>query len=484
MNIKGFYHGKLRDTYRFPSKVETDDDFLEKLKDETFGESTTYSMISDRKQLMIASLRKWKGQSFSVFTYFITSHDAANRPGGYVAITVIIQDYMVSDRNKLYSIFEEVLNKLQLEQVLDSNRILIENFDEKKSFFASLMDDILSCISNVCGPFVPIPEYSKESEPSAFNVEDCNDDAFVKALKESGVSYVSKNFISMKENNEYKKKYEDAIATIQQLKQKAANQASAAASNSDKREKENARISKLLSENAELKEHNATLEKQIDDVVAAIGSVDKKVQGTKDIVAKSAKKVINNNSPWIRLSIVFPLINTILLAILLYLVSSNLNGLKKNLEDDPAVDGNLAQVKEVIDDRGQHEHTGTYTEAVNEEEESKSNHVAAQPVEETKKTPTITQTKDVPISITNQDGTKVINGGTVMPHDILTVTCSDPVAVGYKLYSSEGCTAPSNNGTIMILSTSNKAKFYFCHPNDREVPFEEQPNKRTLNINR
>lgn len=327
MNIKGFYHGKLRDTYRFPSKVETDDDFLEKLKDETFGESTTYSMISDRKQLMIASLRKWKGQSFSVFTYFITSNDAANRRGGYVATTVIIQDYIVSDRNKLYSIFEEVLNKLQLEQVLDSNRILIENFDEKKSFFASLMDDILSCISNVCGPFVPIPEYSKESEPSAFNVEDCNDDAFIKALKESGVSYVSKNFISMKENNEYKKKYEDAIVTIQQLKQKMVNQASSAASITDKRKKENAEISKLQSENAELKEYNATLEKQINNEVAAICSEDKKVQGIKDIVVKSAKKVINNNSPWIRLSIVFPLINTILLAILLYLVSSKLNGL-------------------------------------------------------------------------------------------------------------------------------------------------------------
>lgn len=401
MNIIGFYHGKLRDTYRFPQKVEANDDFLEKIKEETFRESTTYSRISDRKPLMIASLRKWREKTFSVFTYFISSFDAANRPGGYLATTIIIQDYLVSDRNKLYSIFEEVLTKLQLEQVLGSNRILIENFDEKKSFFASLMDDIISCISNVCGPFIPIPEYSKDGEPSAFNVEDCNDDAFLKALKASGVSYVSKNFISMKENNEYKKKYEDALATIQQLKKKVADQANSAASNTDKREKENARIFKLQSENAELKEQNATLGKQIDDVVAVISTVDKKVQGTKDIVVKSAKKVIDNDSPWIKLSIVFPLINTILLAILLYLVSSNLNGLKKNSEDDHAGGGDSAQATEVIVSTGQ-----TDAMIFDKEEEANSNDIAEQRVEDPKKTPTMTKTKDVKISITNQNGVK------------------------------------------------------------------------------
>ena len=477
MNITGFYHGKLRDTYRFPSKVATNDDFQEKLKEETFGESTTYSVISDRKQLMIASLRKWKGQSFSVFTYFIASHDAANRPGGYLAITHIIQDYLITDRNKLYSIYEEALNKLRLEQVLDDNRFLIENFDDKKSFFTSLMDDITSCILDRCGQFVPIPEFGKNGEPSAFNTEDCNDSAFVKALSESRVSYVSKNFTSMKENNEYKKKYEDALVTIQQLEQKAANQASVASSNSGKREKENAIISKLQSENAELKDYNAALKKQIDDVVAVIGSVDKKVQGTKNIVANSAKKVINNDSPWIKLSIVFPLVNTILLAILLYLVSSNLNGLKKNSNVDPLV---IQKTDYDLKDT----HSGQTTDV--DVEENIVEHISTIDTEQLEKKvnvlPSIAKTKDVVISITNQNNQKIINGGTVAPNDLLTITFNNPIAKDYQVFSFEGCIANSMGG-ITILNGFKTAKFYFCHPDDKDVPFTNQPNKRTLNIN-
>lgn len=482
MNITGFYHGKLRDTYRFPSKVETNDDFLEKLKEETFGKSTTYSIISDKKQLMVVSLRKWKGQSYSVFTYFIPSHDAANRPGGYLAITIIVQDYFVADREKLYSIFEEAHNKLQLEQVLDDNRILIENFDEKRSFFESLMDDITSCITKFCEPFSPIPKYNKDGESTAFNVEDCNSEMFLKALSESGKSYVSKNFISMKQNNEYKKKYEDAISQIKQLQQNMANQASGASLNAGKKEKEHDKISKLQSENAELKEQNAALERQIDTVAAAIGAVDKKIQKTKGMVGEAAKNVSNSNSPWIRFSIIFPIVNTILLAVLLYLVSTNLNGLKKNWDDNPidrVESFEQEQQKDGIASSRLQE--GSTTEEVEDEEDLAYYNLAYQ--EAIKMAlGTSTKTEDVKINVTNQTGQSVYNGTFVNPNDILNVTCNDTRAVGYEVYASEGCTI--TNAGILIMSTSTEAKIYYCHPDDKDVPFERQLNKRTFKVNR
>lgn len=475
MNITCFFHGKLRDTYRFPSKVETNDDFLEKLKDETFGESTTYSIISEKKQLMIASLRKWKGQSLSVFTYFITSHDAANRPGGYIAITVIIQDYLVSDREKMYSIFEEAYSKLQLEQVLDNKKIFIETFDEKKAFFESLMDDITTCISNICKPFVPIPEYSKDGEPTAFNVEDCNSDTFINALKESGISYVSKNIISMKENNEFKEKYEQALATIQQLKNKVDNKATSSAGKS---KKENDIIQKLQEENNKLKQSNDSLKQQIDNVVAVIESVDKKVHKTQGIVAKSAQKISNSDSPWIRFSIVFPIINTILLAVLLSLVLSNLNGLKKNLDNDFI---NVRQ-EPLTGILGIQEDSTTVEIKEDRVDSENTVQVVAQSVQESIESKSTPKTQDVKISITNQKGETVVNGGKVSPNDILNVTCNNPNAKGYEVYTLGACTKTDKG--IMILSTEKSAKIYFCHPDDKDVPFEKQLNKRTFTINK
>lgn len=474
MNIIGFYHGKLRGTYRYPSKVEANDDFLEKLKEETFAESTIYAGLSGNTPLMIASLRIWKGQAFSVFTYFISSRDAANRAGGYIAITVIIKDCLVSERKKMFSIFEEAHSKLQIEKVLDSKKILIEYFDEKKDFFNSLMSDITNSINNHCGPFVKIPVYSIEGEPTAFNVEDCNSESFIKALAESGFCYISQNFTSMKENNEYKKKYEDALNAIEQLKQKA----------KDSRSDPEGRMlhgvnANLQSKLSELEERNAFLEQNLGEVAAVIERVGKNVQKTRGIVGKSAEKAANSSSPWVRFSLVFTIVNTLLLGALLSLVWSNMKDLKKNLADRQ---NNVKMEQPIIGGSQIEQGVPSVVEAVQDIQEPViSSQEPAQPINLNKESQSISKTKDVKILIQNQNKTAVLPGGKVSPNDILTVSCENPIAKDYDLFAKDGCWI-YNQKNIVISSNSATATFYYCHPDDKNVPFEKQPNKRTLNI--
>lgn len=474
MDIIGFYHGKLRGTYRYPSKAEVNDDFLEKLKDETFADSATYSSISGNRQMMIASLRKWKNQLFSVFSYFISSKDAAGRPGGYIAITIIIRDCWVSDREKLFSVFEEAHNKLQIEKVLDSKKILIESFEEKKSFFVSLMDDIINCIINYCGPFVQMPGYSKSGEPTAFNVEDCNSESFIKALEESGVCYISKNFTSMKENNEYKKKYNDALGKIEQLNQKLEETHSASKKSKAQNEEDN-----LQRRIKELEERNAFMEQNIAEVAAVIDKVGKNVQKTKETVGKSAEKAAKSSNPWVRFSWVFPIVNTLLLGALLSLVWSNMKDLKKNLADRQSDD----RIEQPIIDKLQGgQEVPVVDEAVQDIQEPViTSQASAQPIKLNNESQSILKTKDVKLSIQNQDKKTVFPGGKVNPNDVLTVSCENPNAKGYKLFHKDGCVI-NQNGDVMILNTSETATFYFCHPDDKDVPFDKQPNKRTLNI--
>ena len=446
--------------------------------------------------MMIVSLRKWRKVVYSLFTMYMPAVDTINRPGGYVAVTVSVSGIIPVNRFWLYRILEEALKSMAEEKVFEGNKILIESFDTKTDFFQNLSYSVVSKVndsSDLSLPIVDFQQATNGADVTGYNLEDVERKDFLNDLYNNGTAYVSNIFCSMKENNEYKLKYEEEKKKHDELEKKLnAMQNNQPRSNSEE-------LKTLRGENERLKEENTELRQRSDEVSGKVDDLRSSVNKSGKMVKKAADKVMHDNRPWVRLSVLFPIINTILLFILLYLVIGNIDGLKKNSNDHSTTVKDSINSADMVDksnSRGDNSpksdsepplntEIGYHAHVYEEGGEStatvlngKNNAIKEQEKEKV----SLKKTADVILEVSNQEGKKIINGTSVKRGEVLTVNCKDGKSSGYQFYAENGCTVTQQGILVSNDENVKQVKFYFCDPADRDVPFKSQPNKREFSI--
>ena len=195
--IEVFYHGKLRDTVSLCGNLDAPPAFVENIKKKVFESSSEYARMSVRP-MMIAELRRWLDDMFSVFTYFVPAKDTLGRSGGFVAVTAIIHGALPKERVKLYELYATVHQKLiELGILSKSQNVEADSFDKVKDELEALAKDFSEAIGKQCGPLEDISRLTlnkQEENARQFNPTDINGESFVESLADAGKAYISKEF--------------------------------------------------------------------------------------------------------------------------------------------------------------------------------------------------------------------------------------------------------------------------------------------------
>jgi hypothetical protein len=478
--IDVFYHGKLRDTVSLEDGIKAPIDFVENIKKKVFESSSEFARISS-KPMMVAELRRWQDNLYSVFTHFIPAKDTTGRLGGFVAVTTIIHGVIPSDRKKLFDLYKIVHNKLIDFNVISGNQsIKSDSFDTVKAELNSLSKYFSNAISEQCGEMYDISSIilnKNEENIGQFNPKDINEDCFVESLADAGRAYVSSEFLTITEK---KKKEEEQ----QKTKQK------------EQKEKE---------DKVKLKEF-ADLKNQVLNVKEELKELKKKSEGSNSFTSSINSDSDNRTKIWLRALTVLSLVNLILLCLLFFFVRANLKELRNGDEgkktipktetvtDSQSTNNQTSNVDGTDVDKGQNNQVvnSQDNQVVNQQNDPNAvqerlNQIT-QSIEGSSGTsndnaedqPKFGKTYDVGIGVKCRGKESFKKGDYVAVDDTLDLSLNTSKE-GHEFYVS-GAHFIGNNKRIVVVDDADFVCVWYCHKDDKDVDFNKQCNHRKYPI--
>lgn len=189
MNKQFFFHGS-------PSNGEsTATSIFDGLEEKVYKDFFSNNPTNHISPCLVCEIRRWKGKNYSVYTFYCSGHDYANRPNGYCALTLIVEEMYcrsVYDLYKLMSVVYEIGLKQSLKYIDNSGRFLINSFYGKKPLDI-LKNDFYErlSISSFKNFEKEINITSSVTAPLSFNTKDIDSEFFFETLKNDCKVFVS-----------------------------------------------------------------------------------------------------------------------------------------------------------------------------------------------------------------------------------------------------------------------------------------------------
>lgn len=491
--IDVFYHGKLRDTVSLSDNLNAPPDFVENIKKRVFESSSEYARMS-AKPMMIAELRRWLDDMYSVFTYFVPAKDTLGRSGGFVAITAIIHGALSNDRVKLYELFAKVHQKLiEIGILSKSQNVESDSFDKVKDELEALAKYFSEAIIKQCGPLEDISRLTlnkQEEKARQFNPIDINGESFVDSLADAGKAYISSEFptlASIKDEKEAEKAKAEKEKKAKENEQKQLVEDLEQRIKKLIREKEN-----LTQQVNQLIEDNEKLKKKMD---SKIGHGTKALENASDIIEDARNKALKSDKIWLRIGTVLPLINLLLLCALFFFLRINLKDLKGGLE---GAKKNLPQQEVITTPKSENAassmHQGEEQQGTNNVSSSTSQNAPSQAqakldsitqsIAESNQgnteTPKFGKTYDANITIKCNRGS-IMNGNPVSIGDTLSFTVQEPKE-GHEFFVAGAKFIDTQHKKAIVDGTSDEVRVWYCHKDDEKTSFATQCNKRKYQL--
>lgn len=189
MNKQFFFHGS-------PSNGEsTATSIFDGLEEKVYKDFFSNNPTNNISPCLVCEIRRWKGKNYSVYTFYCSGRDYANRPNGYCALTLIVEEMYcrsVYELYKLMSVVYEIGLKQNLKYIDNSGRFLINSFYGKKpldilknDFYERLS---ISSFQNFENEFNISPT---ATPPLSFNTKDVDSEFFFETLKNDGKIFIS-----------------------------------------------------------------------------------------------------------------------------------------------------------------------------------------------------------------------------------------------------------------------------------------------------
>lgn len=235
MNKQFYFHGS-------PSNGEcTATSIFDGLEEKIYKDFFSNNPTNNISPCLVCEIRRWKGKNYSIYTFYCSGRDYVNRPNGYCALTLIVEEmycHSVYELYKLMSVVYEIGLKQNLKYIDDSGRFLINSFYGKKPL-EILKKDFYERLSESS-----FKEFEKEisitssaNTPLSFNTKDVDSKFFFETLKNDCKVFVSDVIPS------YNERMEDYQSMV--IKKKGLE----------------AQIAKLSEQNSVLAKENAGIEK-------------------------------------------------------------------------------------------------------------------------------------------------------------------------------------------------------------------------------
>lgn len=479
--IDVFYHGKLRDTVSLEDDIKAPLDFVENIKKKVFESSSEFARISS-KPMMVAELRRWQDNLYSVFTHFIPAKDTTGRLGGFVAVTTIIHGVIPSDRKKLFDLYKIVHNKLIDFNVISGNQsIKSDSFDTVKAELNSLSKYFSNAISEQCGEMHDVSYIvlnKNEENVRQFNPKDINGNVFVESLADAGRAYVSDEFLTIAE---IKKKKEEQ----QKVKQK------------EQKEKEEKDRQKEMTD----------LKDQVVNMKEDLKELKKRISRGSDSFSSSTNANSDDRTKlWLRILTALFLVNLILLCLLFFFVRANLKELKNDdagkktspkketVTGSQSTNDQTSNVTGIDGDNGQNAPAviSQDSQVVNQQNDPNAvqerlNQIT-QFIEGSSVTsndnaedqPKFGKTYDVGIGVKCRSKENFKKGDYVAVGDTLDLSLNTSKE-GHEFYVS-GAHFIGNNKRTVVVDDADFVFVWYCHKDDKDVDFNKQCNHRKYPI--
>lgn len=189
MNKQFYFHGS-------PSNGEnTATNMFDGLEEKVYKDFFSTNPTNNISPCLVCEIRRWKGKNYSVYTFYCSGRDYANRSNGYCALTLIVEEmycHSVYELYKLMSVVYEIGLKQNLKYIDNSGRFLINSFYGKKPL-EILKKDFYERLTESS-----FKEFEKEtsitssaSTPLSFNTKDVDSKFFFETLKKDCKVFVS-----------------------------------------------------------------------------------------------------------------------------------------------------------------------------------------------------------------------------------------------------------------------------------------------------
>ena len=492
-----FIHGKPNNADFYGS--DNFNGLSEKIYNEFFSSNTL-----DNPYLQ-AEIREWKGNHYSVYTYYVPNQrDTSNRPS-YFAITLITKGMACSRLNGLYKFFGQtygiICNKIKL--IDQTGKFSVNYFKDVN--VAVLPDSFLEEINKRFGnEFVAIPDKRGDVFPDGqiqqFNPEDGDFIVVQSALLERGKILLSKEAET----------FVQKVAKIDQL------------ADENERLKQDKQVSQnLKTENESLKSqlNNANqfklqlqgrvdeLEKQVNKYREAHDKSERELRFLASQLQEPIAKILDkfkavnaetarSKSLWLRISRFIPVFNFLLLLLLGFFCYKWTGNLKKNpTENQKELSTELSQTKEQLE-KYQQEIIVLKDSLGQLKKQLVSNPSTAK---ETAANNTIAnETQHCTITMTDSEGNVIKNGATLYEGTIVRLSVL-PKVDGYCWYGKrmngiDGLGASNVEGILAFWKSDNDNNrdnqtvsiFYGPHSKNAKgaISTPDETNKVTLTIKR
>lgn len=189
MNKQFFFHGS-------PSNGEsTATSIFDGLEEKVYKDFFSNNPTNNISPCLVCEIRRWKGKNYSVYTFYCSGRDYANRSNGYCALTLIVEEMYcrsVYELYKLMSVVYEIGLKQSLKYIDNSGRFLINSFYGKKPLDI-LKNDFYErlTISSFLNFEKEINIPLTVTTPLSFNTKDVDSEFFFETLKKDGKVFIS-----------------------------------------------------------------------------------------------------------------------------------------------------------------------------------------------------------------------------------------------------------------------------------------------------
>lgn len=189
MNKQFFFHGS-------PSNGEsTATSIFDGLEEKVYKEFFSNNPTNNISPCLVCEIRRWKGKNYSVYTFYCSGRDYANRPNGYCALTLIVEEMYcrsVYELYKLMSVVYEIGLKQSLKFIDNTGRFLVNSFYGKKSLDI-LKNDFYErlSISSFQNFEKKINMPPTTTTALSFNTKDVDSEFFFETLKNDGKVFIS-----------------------------------------------------------------------------------------------------------------------------------------------------------------------------------------------------------------------------------------------------------------------------------------------------
>jgi len=265
----------------------------------------------NEKEILIVDARLWKGQWYSIYTYWLgkTIKDTADRTS-YFAVSVIVPGRYYCLISEVYAHLKNIYhNFAKGTYVSNGGRYIVQNFSDDELF-----NELVALINS--DKFVNLEEefdsgFTSATNPHAnvrYSTDDCDSKAFVYALQQNGRIMVSETFKSKDSMLADTDKYIAAIKNYQtEIKLQ---------------DEDLARYKKLLDHNAS--QANETIKSKDQEIGRLSAEIERLKTGNGIKPEKPEGKMSNEKLPFAKLLSQWrkniPQVNTLLLIVILLFV--------------------------------------------------------------------------------------------------------------------------------------------------------------------